>query len=349
MTLVEGGTADPLGVASTGKYFFARNEPPLQQNDLMAHTELWPLVSMNCYRMPALERRTVKPQPERKAIVFFHGNGEWAGGYAHRSDMPIPTLGECLRCISAAIGVECILAEYRGYGGSGGQPSIRALLEDAVKLSGLLYHLDIARENMVVMGRSIGSIPALELARQFPRSLGGVVLESAMDDPARAYVESADVRMPEHEPSKHGGEKPTPKAQPVELDHPAILAAYHGSVTILHAQDDETHPIAMARNLHAAALRSSEGTKLGNTSTLVEFDGGGHNYIFPLNWSVYADALLLAVGRQLGPRDWRHLSDRELMEAAGWIEDGGWWDGSLTQSLTKLGVNIQPARRCTIS
>lgn len=274
--------------------------------------------------------------------------------------MPVPSLGEMLRCVLSAHEGEGLLVEYPGYGESQGSPSLRALLDDADSI--FRYVRDemciSQRPNIVVMGRSIGSIAALEIARRYPEELSGVIIESGMDDPcemlARRNVclasdekqeplSSQDwrERIDAYEAAAGTADDAAKEAQPARvLDHLATLQRFQGKTTIIHCVDDETHRIEMARRLHAAALTNAD-------SDLVEFETGGHNYIHPMNWQGIAAALNRALLSSCGGD--KHDNDRRRFRAP--LEDGSFWaqDGSMDASLARLGVAGEGNSRCAVS
>jgi fermentation-respiration switch protein FrsA (DUF1100 family) len=110
-------------------------------------------------------------------FLYFHGN---ANGLSRRA----------LRFgIMSADGSGVLAMSYRGYGGSGGAPSERALHADAL----LAYqHLakDFAPERIVIFGESLGTGIALALARQVKAK--AVVLDS----PYVSIVEQARQAYP---------------------------------------------------------------------------------------------------------------------------------------------------------
>lgn len=103
------------------------------------------------------------PRPGNAALLYFGGNAEDAAGN--------------IEAFSAAFPDHSLyLANYRGYGGSTGRPSERSLLIDAVTLH------DYARarhDDVVVMGRSLGSGVAVHVASERP--VDGLVLVTAYD------------------------------------------------------------------------------------------------------------------------------------------------------------------------
>jgi predicted alpha/beta hydrolase len=91
------------------------------------------------------------------AILFFYGNGETAVDY----DDIAPFYNQ--------IGVNLFIADYRGYGASGGSPTYSSMLSDAHKV--LVEFQTILSAGgysgpIYVMGRSMGRHSAFELGGQ---------------------------------------------------------------------------------------------------------------------------------------------------------------------------------------
>ena len=99
------------------------------------------------------------------AVLLLHGN---AGDIGGRTLLAEGLLAE---------GLSVLLLEYRGYGGSEGEPSEEGLHEDA--LTGWRFLLDQVGDpgRIVVFGRSMGGAVAARLAATHPP--GALVLESA--------------------------------------------------------------------------------------------------------------------------------------------------------------------------
>jgi len=73
------------------------------------------------------------------------------------------------------------VADYRGYGASGGTPTFANMVGDAHSV--FKAFLDVLRHdrhtgNVFVMGRSLGSICAIELAQSYPQQMEGLIIES---------------------------------------------------------------------------------------------------------------------------------------------------------------------------
>ncbi len=104
-------------------------------------------------------------------ILFFHGNGEIVADY------------DDLGPIYTGMGINFIPVDYRGYGISTGSPTVSAMMKDCHVIFD--YFERWRRDNayggpFIVMGRSLGSISALELASQYQERIDGVIIESGL-------------------------------------------------------------------------------------------------------------------------------------------------------------------------
>jgi len=103
-------------------------------------------------------------------LLYFHGNGEIASDYDELSKA------------FAYLGAEFIVCDYRGYGRSGGQPTLRTALKDADSIYQTLKNDGKLLESVCVMGRSLGSASAIELCSRYPE-IDCCVIESGYADP----------------------------------------------------------------------------------------------------------------------------------------------------------------------
>ena len=102
-------------------------------------------------------------------ILFFHGNGEVVGDY----DEIAPFYNKK--------GLNLVVVDYRGYGMSGGVPTLTDLVHDAHVLFKAVADELAKRQfgrQLWVMGRSLGSISALELASKHQDGLRGLIIDS---------------------------------------------------------------------------------------------------------------------------------------------------------------------------
>jgi alpha-beta hydrolase superfamily lysophospholipase len=102
-------------------------------------------------------------------ILFFHGNGEIASDY------------EPIGSIYNQIGLNLFVADYRGYGSSGGKPTLTNMIKDAHPIFEGFKQVLKDRGfsgNLFIMGRSLGSASAIELASHYQSQLTGLIIES---------------------------------------------------------------------------------------------------------------------------------------------------------------------------
>jgi alpha-beta hydrolase superfamily lysophospholipase len=102
-------------------------------------------------------------------ILFFHGNGETASDY------------EPIGSIYNKIGLNLFVADYRGYGSSGGKPTLTNMIKDAHTIFEGFKRVLKDRGfsgNLFIMGRSLGSASAIELASHYQSQLTGLIIES---------------------------------------------------------------------------------------------------------------------------------------------------------------------------
>ncbi|MGE3852394.1 MAG: alpha/beta hydrolase, partial [Planctomycetota bacterium] len=191
-------------------------------------------------------------------IVHWHGNGEIVPDY--RPD---------IANLFLSLGVNLMLAEYRGYGASSSDPALVGMFDD---IAPIMAATGAPPERVIVFGRSIGSIYAIECARQFP-TIAGLVLESGIADPLERVllrVEPAELDCTHDE---------IEAAAAMFVDHRAKLAAYRGPLLVMHAVHDMLIDISHARRNHEWAGSAQKQLK--------EFTVGGHNDIQARNLDSY--------------------------------------------------------------
>lgn len=164
-------------------------------------------------------------------ILFFHGNGEVAADY-----------DEIAAGFNRA-GLNLVVAEYRGYGAAGGRPSVQAMLEDAPRLLAATRET-LDREGktgyLAVMGRSLGSVPAIELAVAAAEPPAGLIIESGI---ARTIPLLLNLGV---EPAACGIVSEADGFCNVQK-----IALVTRPTYILHAQHDQLIPLGLAEALQA--------------------------------------------------------------------------------------------------
>jgi pimeloyl-ACP methyl ester carboxylesterase len=108
--------------------------------------------------------------PDSPVILFFHGNGEIAADYDYDASS------------FTNLGISLLVIDYRGYGASDGKPTASTLLPDAVTvfdaLGGIFTSNRLNPQRVYVMGRSLGSAAAIEVALHAGDRIAGLIIES---------------------------------------------------------------------------------------------------------------------------------------------------------------------------
>jgi len=165
-------------------------------------------------------------------ILFFHGNGEIVADY----DNIAPVYNR--------LGMGFLPVDYRGYGRSTGRPTVAAMMRDAHRV--LEFVTDRLRADgrtgpLLVMGRSLGSASAIELAAGRGDRAAGLIIESgfALAGPLLALL-GAD-------PQAIGfSEEQT-------FDHIRKMQAHTGPLLVIHAELDHIIPFRDGRALFDAS------------------------------------------------------------------------------------------------
>ena len=202
-----------------------------------------------------------RADPRAPTIIHFHGNGETVAEY-------VDAFAERI----AALGVNLLLAEYRGYGMSTGEPALAAMLDDValiVRASG------VPPERLIFFGRSLGSLYAVHGAALYPQA-AGLIVESGLADPLERIL----VRV---EPTELGATMAElQQAVDTHLNQREKIAAFTGRVLIMHTRNDDLVAASHGERLHAWANDPKE---------LLLFERGDHNTILPANEAAYFAAV----------------------------------------------------------
>lgn len=195
---------------------------------------------------PSVIAWQVEAQPGAPTILYFHGNGGSLGTRAER-----------LRKY-AAQGFGMLMMTYRGYGGSGGSPSERANVADALRAYDLLVTGGVRSQDIIVYGESLGSGIAVQVAAARP--VGGVILDAP-------YTSLADV-----------AERVYPYLLPQLLmrdryETKRFIGKVTAPVLVIHGEQDELIPVTMGKAIAKAA---------GGPAEFAAIPGAGHNdhYLF---------------------------------------------------------------------
>ncbi len=161
-------------------------------------------------------------------ILFFHGNGEVVSDYDEISSLYHQK------------SLNLVVADYRGYGASGGVPTLTDLVLDShaifKEIRGELSRRNL-RTDLWVMGRSLGSLSALELAYHYQDRLKGLVIESGFPSVVRIMVH---LGMPAHQMNLE------------RIDQECLVRIQKISLPtlIIHGDQDWLIPLQNARDLY---------------------------------------------------------------------------------------------------
>jgi pimeloyl-ACP methyl ester carboxylesterase len=195
-------------------------------------------------------------------VLYFHGNGEVVGDH------------DDLALMFRDVGIDLVVASYRGYGQSDGDPSFAAMVADANPIADAFHAVVDARRGQgprFVMGRSLGGHPALEIAARRPGRFDGLVLSSPSGELRRVLARI------------HGITQPGPELQALIAAHEAKLATISLPTLVIHGDSDEVIPIASGKEVH---------DRIGaEDRSFVLLPGAGHNDILWVAFEEYFGAI----------------------------------------------------------
>ena len=191
-------------------------------------------------------------------ILFFHGNGEIVADY------------DDLGPLFNRMGMNFLPVDYRGYGRSTGRPTVTAMMRDCHT------SFEFTKEWLkgkgcdgvfIVMGRSLGSASALELASRYKERIDALVVESgfAYTGPLLALLGI------NHEAIGFREEQGVSNLEKIRTwDKPAL---------VIHAEFDHIIPFTDGQALYDACPSSDK--------TLLKIPGANHNDIFMRGLEAY--------------------------------------------------------------
>lgn len=209
--------------------------------------------------------------PEAPAILFFHGNGEIAADYDEIA--PLYT----------RLGITLLVADYRGYGTSGGTPTGSNLLTDAVTVFDAVDDIfedhRLTPSRLYVMGRSLGSAAAIDVAVHAGERLAGLIIESGGWD-AVALLARLGVRVQGGEENRDG------------FGNRAKIGRITIPTLIIHGENDLLIPPTDGRELYRASGAQDK--------QLVLIPGAGHNDLIIVGMAQYFGAIRTFVFGEVG-------------------------------------------------
>src|SRR5262245_64930991 len=195
------------------------------------------------------------PTDTKMVVLWFHGN---AGNISYRYDM--------IRAMME-IPVQVFIIDYRGYGKSEGTPTEKGLYIDA---QAAWEHLTITRriepQRIVIFGKSLGGVPAIDLASRVKPA--GLIVQSS-------FTSAGDVaaRLIPFLPRflLH-----------TRMDSISKIGRVNCPKLFVHSRADEVIPYELGWKLFEAATEPKE---------FYEVKGAPHNATYLVGGKPYFDAL----------------------------------------------------------
>ncbi|MHC1581522.1 MAG: alpha/beta hydrolase [Candidatus Syntropharchaeia archaeon] len=185
------------------------------------------------------------------SILYFHGNGEIVSDH----DWIAPFFNKRR--------INLFVTDYRGYGFSDGVPSMSRVILDAHPIFHEFKKMIKDRgysDNIFVMGRSLGSIPAVELAFHYQDDIQGLIIESGvantfshLSDLFGIHIDGSLLKKMEKESNKE-------KIRSIRI--PTL---------IIHGEYDSIIPLSEGRELYVNSG--------ANDKKFVLISGANHNSI----------------------------------------------------------------------
>ena len=195
-------------------------------------------------------------------LLFFHGNGEIVADY------------DDLGAVYNQMAINLLAVDYRGYGRSGGKPTVTAMMQDCHIIFEFVRKW-LQQNNftgpILLMGRSLGSASVLELAATYKNLIDGLIVESgfAYAGPLLTLL-GIDFAALGFEEEK--GFRNVDKIK--NFDKPTL---------IIHAEFDHIIPYSDGQALHDASPSRDK--------KLLKIPGANHNDIFMRGLQEYLAAV----------------------------------------------------------
>ena len=209
-------------------------------------------------------------------ILYFHGNGERVCDYDE------------IGLFYNAAGMNLLVVDYRGYGWSNGTPTVSNMLEDAeVLFQETRNYLSFNEYSgaFFLMGRSLGSISAIDLAKNHEDDIKGLILESAIAD-TLPLAKSLGLDLEGIDFTEEDGFRNLQKIE--KVTKPTFI--FHGARDELIAADE------------AEKLQASSGAR---TKEFVIIPGAQHNTMIAVGGQLYFETIKKFIDKLTGVQSWR--------------------------------------------
>ncbi len=214
--------------------------------------------------------------PASPNIIFFHGNGEIVSDY------------DDIGPLYNHAGMNLLVTDYRGYGWSGGSPTIASMLSDAeVLFTEIQNWLEFNKYsgNLFIMGRSLGSVPAIDLATRHENDIKGLIIESGIAD-TLPLAKSLGISTDGLDFTEDDGFQNIQKIEKIKT-----------ATFIFHGALDEIINAAEAEK-----LQSFSGAR---TKEFVVIPGATHNTMITTGGRLYFETIKNFVDKVTGVTNWR--------------------------------------------
>ncbi|MCL1467158.1 alpha/beta hydrolase [Argonema galeatum] len=206
--------------------------------------------------------------PDSPAILYYHGNGEIASDY------------DDIAGLYKQLGITLLVMDYRGYGASDGKPTASNMIGDAAiafnAIDSIFESYGLYPQRLYVMGRSLGSVAATEIARiagvsPAPQQrLAGLIVESGIAD-SMALLARMGVQIQDADEKRDG------------IGNVLKLRRITTPTLIIHGQEDNLIPVAQGLVLYRICAAQDK--------RLVLIPGAGHNDLMMVGTAQYFEAI----------------------------------------------------------
>jgi len=196
------------------------------------------------------------------AILFFHGNGEIAAEY------------DSIAKVFTVLGISILVIDYRGYGTSDGTSTASNLLADGPKVfdafGNILTAHQLFPQQLYVMGRSLGSVPAIAVANHAQDQLAGLIIDSGFAD-TFALLKRLGWQVRDYEDERFG------------FKNAEKISRILVPTLIIHGEKDSLIPIQQGEKLYNSCAAANK--------QLIRIKNAGHNTLFRMGMWQYFEAI----------------------------------------------------------
>jgi len=200
---------------------------------------------------------------EYPTVLYFHGNGETLATH----DWIAPFYNER--------GINLFVADYRGYGSSNGRPTVSNTISDSHVIFRRFKEIldkEGFKKSLFIMGRSLGSVVAVELVFHYQDEVQGLIIESGTANNFRRLWEY--MKLPVDE-SILGEQSPFLNKVKIRQIHQPTL--------IIHGENDDIIPLEEGEELYRNSAAPDK--------KILVIPQAGHNDIMMAQQDLYFDTI----------------------------------------------------------